>query len=537
MPLTLAPISPTRSTTPASMLTSSSMTSVTSTSTIRRSSSGLGSSFVHPAWEARSLNVQRHGPDLEKIKSLSYRRAYCNSPDPREQVIGGLAHTARNRYQHVAPRYLNPTRSDPTLNMSIAARLEKKRRGQVRLLDDELRRQRLEEDRAAAAAERAKDREKAEVKEAEDTLRVGTQVMVRERLLEAEVVRPGDADFTWLTVGFREFKTIVRGRVHSNAPGRMLRLWYKSLVAMSGNDGSVDFAGFLIFAVREAIVRPRENVAGVESAVFKRGGRGPDYDALFALELGKHAKGYVVTQKEFVRVVETIGFGDGQLASQAFAHILAHIGAEEAKKEDSAAKAIQAAARRRKAMAIEKEREDAAARTIQLATRRRTDKGAGASIPPAPLSGPAAGGPAAAKNPKGVRFADQRRPEQPGLEQTMLNASSGGGPLSLGGGEPELAEGMDAEQLLLALRACMGKLRKEFKLWITNSTATVWEAPRGGYVQRLRLMSLGDPPRDVPRGTPAAEILPRRHGELPAAGSSRKGRKARGSREEEAPEE
>ena len=103
---------------------------------------------------------------------------------------------------------------------------------------------RLSKERAIAEEAKRREAERAARHAAEANVK--DQIMVREKALA--LFGGYDFDIMWLTIGFREFRKLVRLRVHPKASSKMLKLWYHALD--SRREGTIDFASFLCFAVR-----------------------------------------------------------------------------------------------------------------------------------------------------------------------------------------------------------------------------------------------------------------------------------------------
>ena len=197
---------------------------------------------------------------LENIREDAYVRAGRRGAR-QIRVMGGLAyHHKKPKVQarYLAHRHVEPNADDATERTTGAASVRQTEGQRSTVRQTEGQRSTM----SATVMLRMREAEQRTETESHSNAalalhHLSTQVMVRERKLDLGSTAAANeisSDFAWLAVqGFREFRRVVRERVHPHANSRWLKLCYQALDAQ--HDGSIDFACFLLFAVREAIMR------------------------------------------------------------------------------------------------------------------------------------------------------------------------------------------------------------------------------------------------------------------------------------------
>ena len=182
-----------------------------------------------------------------------------------------------------------------------------------------------------------------------------------------------------------------------------------------------------------------------------------------------------IKRDEFERLVETMGFGDEALAGRVYELVQAHVAEMERRKQDEAARAIQAvvAARRRKILGGADSGADSGTRTLAGGSEEpRRSKAEHQQYRSKVLLG---GGGHGVRSTRGLISAAVASVSAD-LDSKLESA-------------PRL-ERVDAYELLTALLALSDRTRKLLRHWVRSSSGTVWEARSDAYQQRLRLLTL-----------------------------------------------
>jgi len=423
-------------------------------------------------------------------------------------------------------------------------------------LDDELRRQRLEHNRADAASQRKLDQDRAEQtpKRGDQRLAVdeSATIMVRVRAHEFD---EAESDEMCL-LDAHEFKTFIKKRVHPRCSSRSMRLWYR--VLDSRHDGSIEWAPFFAFLAREAILRPERpekdqatRATTADAAVAPAPIVAADARANYSFKYGPPTlgslyleglsalKGRCVDKRGFVSLMESIGFGES-VATRAFGLALAHADLSTRRREERAVRAIQNVVRMRETIKQQQQQE----RERQLEQQQQQLEQHRASAKQRkrskefleggkPSEGAPAPSPALSPAPRsGYRIKDELRLGRAGSRRGAAgNQKARWGMLQQSDKLNEVIERslaadllktaskksdttIDAHALVLALFSCWnpadgGPLGTVMRDWLLGTSAqTVYESSAGSQRQRLKLLTLCPPPDDLPRGTPASSVLP-----------------------------
>ena len=199
------------------------------------------------------------------------------------------------------------------------------------LLYDEARRQRLDAE-LAAIAETQRQHQRGQRDSALDGLNDESgrpTILIRE--LSLDTLGTDGSEVCWVTIGFREFKKIVRERVWPQIRSKKLRIWYHTLD--SHRNGSIDLACFFNFAIREAVLqeaKPEEEAepeatTDLCSLIGTSTSGGADLFELYHLRLAEGSVELAVSRVKFVRLVKAIGFGDKALALSTWQSCVAHV--------------------------------------------------------------------------------------------------------------------------------------------------------------------------------------------------------------------
>jgi hypothetical protein len=220
----------------------------------------------------------------------------------------------------------------PRMNIPIAKELcilpPMKRKTQSKaLLYDEARRERLDAELAAiAGTQRQQQRgQRDSALEGLNDESGRPTVLIRE--LSLDTLGTDGTEVCWVTIGFREFKKIVRERVRPQIQSKKLRVWYHTLD--SHRNGSIDLACFFNFAIREAVLQEAEATTDLGSLIGTSSGAA-DLFELYHLRLAEGSAELEVSRVMFVRLVKAIGFGDKALALSTWQSCVAHVGSTSA---------------------------------------------------------------------------------------------------------------------------------------------------------------------------------------------------------------
>lgn len=186
----------------------------------RSSATGLGSRFVNPLWSSPKFADLQPSISPERRRDL-YRKAYVSAERRGAPCVwGGLDYLAKR--PTTTARYMLPKSNSAPEFRSTLTPPSRRNNKSVRLLDDELRRKRLDQDRAVAAAERSRLEDAPTV--VDKRLLIETQVMLRERVMDFDHARNDLSELAWL-LDAHEFKQLVRQRVRPETTTKRIRLW------------------------------------------------------------------------------------------------------------------------------------------------------------------------------------------------------------------------------------------------------------------------------------------------------------------------
>lgn len=215
----------------------------------------------------------------------------------------------------------------PRMNIPIAKELcilpPMKRKTQSKaLLYDEARRERLDAELAAIAGTQRQHQRGQRDSALEGLNDESGRPTVLIRELSLDTLGTDGTEVCWVTIGFREFKKIVRERVRPQIQSKKLRVWYHTLD--SHRNGSIDLACFFNFAIREAVLQEAEATTDLGSLIGTSSGAA-DLFELYHLRLAEGSAELEVSRVMFVRLVKAIGFGDKALALSTWQSCVAHV--------------------------------------------------------------------------------------------------------------------------------------------------------------------------------------------------------------------
>ena len=310
-----------------------------------------GTDYLHgrPTVQARYLDhrrVNEDDSDKEAEEKLAPAAELATSPaKPNRRVV-----VMRGTFSHedVIFSAASATKEVPPQNSPIAKQLcilppmkstMKSKTLSKALLYDEARRQRLDAE-LAAIAETQRQHQRGQRDSALDGLNYGLNyglndesgrptILIRE--LSLDTLGTDGSEVCWVTIGFREFKKIVRERVWPQIRSKKLRIWYHTLD--SHRNGSIDLACFFNFAIREAVLqeaKPEEEAepeatTDLCSLIGTSTSGGADLFELYHLRLAEGSVEHPVSRVKFVRLVKAIGFGDKALALSTWQSCVAHV--------------------------------------------------------------------------------------------------------------------------------------------------------------------------------------------------------------------
>ena len=290
-----------------------------------------GTDYLHgrPTVQARYLDhrrVNEDDSDKEAEEKLAPAAELATSPaKPNRRVV-----VMRGTFSHEDVVFSTASATKevaPQMNIPIAKELcilpPMKRKTQSKaLLYDEARRERLDAELAAIAGTQRQHQRGQRDSALEGLNDESGRPTVLIRELSLDTLGTDGTEVCWVTIGFREFKKIVRERVRPQIQSKKLRVWYHTLD--SHRNGSIDLACFFNFAIREAVLQEAEATTDLGSLIGTSSGAA-DLFELYHLRLAEGSAELEVSRVMFVRLVKAIGFGDKALALSTWQSCVAHV--------------------------------------------------------------------------------------------------------------------------------------------------------------------------------------------------------------------